>query len=137
MLRKVISYKDFNGNEQQDVCYFNLTKTEVMEMELETTGGMSEMLKNLIETKDSGMIMKIIKNIILKSYGEKSPDGKRFIKSDDLSAAFRQTNAYDELFMELLQDKDALENFMMGVLPDVGKSKEEIKALAESQMASM
>ena len=134
MLRKVIHCIDFDGRPQDEVCYFNLTKSEVLELDLEQNGGMSSMLKSLIETRDSATIMQIIKKIILRSYGEKSTDGRRFVKSEEISENFRQTMAYDELFMELLQDSKALEDFMMGVMPDVGMSREELHALAEKQL---
>ena len=105
MLTKTIKYTDYNGEEREEKFLFNLSKAELMEMELGTTGGMVETLKKIIETKDTPSLVKIFKDLILKSYGEKSADGKRFIKIDNegnsLSIGFSQTEAYSNLFMEL------------------------------------
>lgn len=134
MLRKVIDYTDFDGNKQQDVCYFNLTKSEVFEMEVTTEGGMSKMFETLAESKDGATIVSVIKKLILGSYGEKSPDGKRFIKSKELADAFFNSAAYDTLFMELLDPK-ALEDFLFGVLPLDGMTREQVRAQAANLLA--
>lgn len=117
MLKKRISYTDYNGNKREEDFYFNLTKAEIMEMEMSTTGGMTEMIQRIIETQDAPSIIKVFKEIIMKSYGEKSPDGKRFVKSPELSEAFSQTEAYSELFMELASDSDAASKFVNGIIP--------------------
>ena len=121
MLSKTIKYKDYNGVEREEKFFFNLTKAELMEMEIGTTGGFSEQIKQIIDTSDSGSIVKIFKDIILKSYGEKSLDGKRFIKVNDngvpLSIAFSQTEAYSQLFMELASDSGKAANFINGIIP--------------------
>ena len=117
MLKKRISYTDYNGNKREEDFYFNLTKAEIMEMEMSTTGGLTEMIQRIIETQDAPSIIKVFKDIIMKSYGEKSPDGKRFIKSQELSEAFAQTEAYSELFMELASDSDAASKFVNGIIP--------------------
>jgi hypothetical protein len=118
MLKKTISYTDFNGNERKEDFYFNLSKAEIMEMELGVTGGMTQMLKKVIAEQDSKRLVATFKEVILKAYGEKSPDGKRFIKSPALSAEFEQTEAYSELFMELASDADAAAIFMNGIIPN-------------------
>lgn len=117
MLKKTIPYTDYNGNERTEDFYFNLTKAEIMEMEMSTTGGLSEMIQNVVKTQDAPSIIKIFKDLILKAYGEKSPDGKRFIKSPELSAAFSQTEAYSQLFMELATDADKAAAFVNGIIP--------------------
>lgn len=117
MFAKTIKYTDYLGNAREETFLFNLSKAEVMEMELGTSGGISEMMRRLLETQDGPEISKIFKTLILKSYGERSPDGKHFFKSAEISENFRNTEAYSELFMELLQDKQALEDFMIGVMP--------------------
>lgn len=117
MLKKTITYTDYNGNERKEDFYFNLSKAEVMEMEMSTSGGLAQMINKIIETQDAPAIIKIFKDLILKAYGEKSPDGKRFIKSDELSAAFAQTEAYSNLFMELATDSDAAAKFVNGITP--------------------
>ena len=117
MLKKTITYTDYNGTERTEDFYFNLTKAEIMEMEMSTTGGLTEMIQRIIETQDAPSIIKVFKNIIMKAYGEKSPDGKRFIKSQELSESFAQTEAYSELFMELASDSDAASKFVNGIIP--------------------
>lgn len=122
MLKKTVLYTDYNENEREEDLYFNLSKAEIMEMELSISGGLAEMIQNVVKAQDGPSIMKIFKDIILKSYGEKSPDGKRFIKSDELSTAFSQTEAYSVLFMELVTDANAAAEFINGIIPaDVAK----------------
>ena len=117
MLKKTITYTDYNGVERTEDFYFNLKKSEIMEMELSTDGRLSEMIKKIIATKDIPSLMSIFKEFILKSYGEKSPDGKRFIKSKELSESFEQTEAYSELFMELANSDKAAAEFINGLVP--------------------
>lgn len=117
MLKKTITYTDYNQVERTEDFYFNLTKAEVMEMEMGTSGGMAEMIQRIIAAQDSPAIIKIFKELVLKAYGEKSPDGKRFIKSDEISTAFAQTEAYSNLFMELATDADAAAKFVNGIIP--------------------
>lgn len=131
MLEKTIKCKDFNGNEYSEVHRFNLTKSELTEMELSVNGGLSEMMNQVINTKDNATTIKIFKDLILKSYGHKSVDGKRFIKSEELSAEFEQTNAYDVLFMELIQNPEAAAEFIAGIMPgdvDIDSVKEIMKS---------
>ena len=118
MLKKTITYTDYNGVERTEDFYFNLTKAELMEMEIGTTGGMADMIKRIIDAKDAPAIIKIFKELVLNAYGEKSPDGKRFIKSKELSTAFSQTEAYSILFMELATDADKAAKFVNGIVPD-------------------
>lgn len=117
MLKKTITYTDYNGVERTEDFYFNLKKSEIMEMEMSTDGGLSEMIKKILATKDIPSLMSIFKKFILKAYGEKSPDGKRFIKSKELSESFEQTEAYSELFMELATSDKAAAEFINGLVP--------------------
>lgn len=117
MLKKTIKYTDFNGVEREEDFYFNLSKAEVTEMELEKEGGLSAHMERIVAANDNAAIVKEFKNIILKSYGEKSADGKRFIKSPELSIAFSQTEAYSELFVELATDAEAASKFINGIMP--------------------
>jgi len=119
MLKKTISYTDYDGNLRTEDFYFNLTKAEVTEMELSAEGGLSKMLEKIVASQDSKRIMEIFKDIILKAYGEKSPDGKRFIKNQELREGFAQTEAYSELFMELATNTDAASSFINGIVPSV------------------
>lgn len=117
MIKKTITYSDYNGVERTEDFYFNLSKAEVMEMELSTTGGLAEMIKRVVAAQDQPAIIKIFKDLILKAYGEKSADGKRFVKSDEIAIAFSQTEAYSVLFMELATDADAAAKFVNGIVP--------------------
>ena len=117
MLKKRIAYTDYNGTKREEDFYFNLNKAEIMEMEMSTTGGLTEMINRIIETQDAPSIIKVFKDIIMKAYGEKSPDGKRFVKSQELSESFAQTEAYSELFMELASDSEAASKFVNGIIP--------------------
>ena len=126
MLKKTITYTDYNGVERTEDFWFNLSKAEIMEMEMSTTGGLTETIQKVVQTQDAPAIIKIFKNLVLKAYGEKSPDGKRFIKSDELALAFSQTEAYSNLFMELATDADAAAKFINGIIPaDAAKAAKE------------
>lgn len=117
MLKKTITYTDYNGNERTEDFYFNLNKAELMEWAMGTTGGMVELINRVIAAQDTPTLIKVFKELVLLSYGEKSPDGKRFIKTDDITSAFTQTEAYSILFMELATDSDAASKFINGVIP--------------------
>lgn len=121
MIAKTVKYKDFNGVEREEKFFFNLTKAEVTEMELSINGGLGESIKQIVAANDTPQIIKIFKELLLKSYGEKSLDGKRFRKVDDagvpLSLAFSETEAYSTLFMELATDDVAAAEFVNGIMP--------------------
>lgn len=121
MIKKTIKYTDYNGVEREESFFFNLSKAELMEMEMGTAGGMAETIQKIVETQDGPGLVTIFKDLILKAYGEKSADGKRFVKINDagvrLSIAFSQTEAYSKLFMELATDADAASNFVKGIMP--------------------
>lgn len=122
MIKWPITYTDYNGEEQTEDFYFNLNKAEVMEMNLNANGAYSEYLQRIVDQRDGRQIAREYKHLILKSYGEKSPDGRRFIKSEELSSAFEQTEAYSELYMQLATNKEFAKKFMEGVFPKVESS---------------
>ena len=124
MLKKTITYTDYNGNVRTEDFYFNLTKAEINEMNLSTTGGLEQMIHEISSTMNVPKIAAVFKDLILRAYGVKSPDGRRFIKSKALSEEFSQTEAYSELYMELLQDETgaAANAFIEGVLPKAIRS---------------
>lgn len=117
MLKKPITYTDYNGIERTEDFYFNLTKAELMEMELSITGGLSEWITRISNEQNMPEIVKLFKKLILTAYGIKSADGKRFEKSEQISNEFAQTEAYSVLFMELAQDADAAAKFVNGIIP--------------------
>lgn len=122
MLKKTVTYVDYNGVERTEDFYFNLSKAEVAEMEMSVEGGFSKMLEEIVKSNDNARILELFKQMVLKAYGEKSADGKRFVKSKELSEAFSQTEAYSEIFMELALDEKAAAAFVNGIMPaNLGK----------------
>lgn len=117
MKKETIVYTDYNGVERKEDFFFNFTKAELLEMELGTTGGLSEMIQKIIDTHDTPAIIKIFKEIVLKAYGQKSADGKRFIKTPELTTEFMQTEAYSKLFMELATNADKAADFINKIVP--------------------
>ena len=117
MVKKTITYVDYNDNERTEDFYFNLSKAELMEMELSISGGLTEKIQSIIAAQDTPAIIKIFKELILKAYGQKSPDGKRFIKSQELQDEFSQTEAYSQLFMLLATDEKEAADFVNGIIP--------------------
>lgn len=117
MFKKEITFKDYNDVERKESFYFNLTKAELTEMELSQQGGLGKTIEKVVETKEIPKIMEIFKNLIQKSYGVKSEDGRRFKKSDEITKEFTETEAYSILFMELATDSDAAAAFVNGIIP--------------------
>lgn len=117
MYKKTMTYTDYNGEERTEDFYFNLTKAEITEMELSTEGGLRDKIQRITKAKDVPEIIRLFKELILKAYGVKSPDGKRFIKSDQLSEEFSQTEAYSDFFVELATNSDSASEFVNGIMP--------------------
>ena len=117
MLKKTITYEDFNGDETSEDFHFHLSKAELVELELSHQGGLSEALQRIVESEDGKAIIAEFKNIILSSYGQRSPDGKRFIKNQQLRDEFESSEAYSTLFMELVLNAEAAIEFINGVIP--------------------
>ena len=135
MYIKTIEYKDYDGNMRKEDFYFNLTPAEIMEMELSKEGGFDQWITRIANAQNTPELIKIFKELILKSYGEKSLDGKKFLKKDPetgrpLSEDFEQTAAYSVLFMELATNTEAASEFMNQVIPEdaaeaIEKAKED------------
>lgn len=117
MLKKTITYTDYNGNERVEDFYFNFTEAELAEMQLTTEGGLVEMVEKIVQAKDQPAIIRLFKELILKAYGVKSDDGRRFIKNSEVRDSFAQTEAYSILFMELGTDADKAAAFVNGIIP--------------------
>ena len=126
MLKKTITYTDFNGVERTEDFYFNLTKAEIAEMELEVPGGMTTMIERITKTQDTPSLIKVFKELILRSYGKKSDDGRRFIKNKELVEEFKDSEAYSELFMELATNAEAASAFVNGITPKIPEAAKKI-----------
>lgn len=118
MLKKTITYPDYNGATLTEDFFFNLSEAEVMEMEMSMDGGLSNYLTRIVQAQNRPQIIKVFKELILKAYGEKSMDGKQFMKSDAISAGFAATEAYSQLFMELATDDIKAAEFVNGITPN-------------------
>lgn len=117
MLKKTIVYIDYNGTTRKEDFYFNLTQAEVTELEVSVEGGLVEQINRIVAAQNGKVIIETFKDIILRAYGEKSPDGRRFIKNQEVRDAFAQTEAYSNLFMELATDAKAASEFVNGIVP--------------------
>ena len=128
MIKKTVTYVDYNGVERTEDNFFNLSKAELMEMEMSTPGGLAEKITRLTNEKDVPAIFKIFKELILKSYGKKSDDGRRFMKSVELSTEFEQTEAFSIILTELATDADAAAAFVNGIIPANMGDQKAVKA---------
>jgi len=126
MLKKTFKFVDYNGNPRTEDHYFNLTQAEVTELELSVDGGLTAMINRVVQAQNGRQIIDTMKDIILKSYGVKSPDGRRFIKNQEVRDAFVQTEAYSQFFMDLATNAQAASDFVAGIIP--AKTDEEPSA---------
>jgi hypothetical protein len=135
MLKKVIKYTDYNGVEREEPFYFNLNKAELIELEMSVDGGLTEFITRVVQTQDQKELIKLFKSFILKAYGVKSDDGKRFIKSPEISEEFASTEAYSELFMELMSSTENMTNFVNALAPQgVTVDEAQAKKFLEDRM---
>ena len=118
MIKKTITFTDYNGVDRTEDFYFNLTEAELTEMELSMAGGYQQYVQNVINAMDGPSLIRLFKDLIMRTYGIKSPDGREFRKSDEISRSFAQTEAYSKLFMELATDSKAAADFVNGVVSD-------------------
>ena len=127
MLKKTITYTDFNGEEVKEDFFFHLSKAELVELEMSHKDGLIATMNRIVEADDRGAIIAEFKRIILLSYGKKSPDGKRFIKNATMREEFESSEAYSTLFMELVTVTDSAIEFMNGIIPaDMVEATEEV-----------
>lgn len=125
MYKRSITYTDFDGNQRTETFYFNLSKAELTEMALSTEGGLDVYIQKVVESRNSAEIIRIFKELILKAYGEKSDDGRRFIKHRNgvrLADEFAETEAYSTLFMELATDENRAVEFFNNIIPQEAPS---------------
>jgi len=125
MLKREITFEDFNGLTCTETFYFNLSKSEILSLEASQVGGFKASIEKIIETENAKDLIEQFQLLILMAYGEKSDDGKRFVKSEEIKEAFRQSPAYDILFMELATNDKLAADFMLGIMPkDLAKAAE-------------
>jgi len=117
MLKKTITYEDFNGTETSEDFFFHLSKADLIELEMSHKDGLGETLQRIVDAGDGAQIMKEFKNLLLQSYGQRSEDGRRFIKTEELRKEFESSEAYSTLFVELVTDADAAAEFVNGIVP--------------------
>ena len=117
MYVKEMEYTDFNGAKRKEKFYFNLTKAEILDLELGKAGGLTEYIKKIIEAQDTPTIMALFKSLLLKSYGVKSDDGRRFIKNDEVRAEFEQTQAFSDLYILLALNDEEAAKFVNAIVP--------------------
>lgn len=117
MLKRTIKYKDFNDNEVSEDFYFNISRAELVRLEMSFDDGIEKAVKKMMETKDRAALINQFEDLVLKAYGQKSEDGKRFIKSTQLREEFAQHAAYEQLFFELITNEQTIADFILGVLP--------------------
>lgn len=127
MYIKPITYTDFNGNSLTENFMFNLSKAELIEMEADYPGGLQATIERITKERDGKTIVAIIKDLVLRSYGERSLDGRRFVKSDAMREEFSQTDAYSELFMELAMNSDKMAEFVNNIVPNIPEAPKAAK----------
>lgn len=135
MRKETITYTDYNNVTRTEDFFFNLNEAELTALQYGVDGGLKEMLERIVKSNDNKQIMACFHELIAKSYGEKSPDGRRFIKSEELSEAFMQTEAYNELMLRFMTDANYSAEFINDVLADVTKRTKERNAKKDENNA--
>lgn len=120
MFKDVIEYEDYNGDLRSQTVYFNLSKAEMIKMEVGIKGGYGAYLQQIAKSNDSAAMLNAFEEIVRKAYGIRSEDGTRFIKSSEITEEFMQTEAYSEFLMKLLQDSKYMAKFCNSIIPKVG-----------------
>lgn len=119
MLKEVVTYKDYDGTERTEDVYFHMTKRELIKWETESgSGGMDKFIERIVREEDRKTLINMFDDLILRAYGEKSDDGKAFIKTPEMRSKFENSACYDQLFYELLTSTEKLTNFVNGLIPE-------------------
>lgn len=121
MFKETVKYTDFDGNQREEDLYFHLSPAEMTQLQYSVKGGLKAKLEEAMKLQDGSAMMEFFVQIVKKAYGRKSPDGRKFEKSEEIYADFEQTNAYVELFMKLVTDEAFANRFISAVLPDMSK----------------
>lgn len=135
MLKKTITYTDYDGQQRTEDFYFNISKAEFAELDMGTPGGFTAKLKVISDRKDVPAMLEVFKELITMSYGVKSPDGRRMMKSPELSKEFMETEAYSELFTEIFQDVDNMAEFIVGIMPVDSETAQNAIAATKASIA--
>lgn len=117
MISWPITYTDYNGDTVKETCYFNIDKAELIQMQFDVNGTYNQYIERISQEHDLQRLGAEFTKLILGAYGKKSDDGRRFIKSEELTLSFKQSPAYSELLMQLLTDEEKAAKFMRGILP--------------------
>lgn len=117
MIKKTVTYTDFNGVERTESFYFGLTESELLDMEVEADGGITDYYQRIVDAKDSKAIVREVKNLLIRSYGEKDSDGKYFMKTPEIAKRFECSAAFVALYKELATDANAAAAFCNGIMP--------------------
>lgn len=128
MIKKTVTYTDYNGVERTESFYFHFSEAEILDMEMSTEGGFAERVQRIVDAKQQTELLKVIKQFVYDAYGVKSDDGKRFIKNDEVKTAFIESPAYSKIFMEMLGDDKIAAEFVNGVVP--ANMKDELAKIA-------
>lgn len=128
MYKKTITYIDYDDVERTEDFYFNMEVNEVTAFQASIPGGLSEYIQRIVQAKNTKEIIDVFENLIAVSYGEKSLDGRRFVKNEEVLNNFKQTRAYPALFMELATDDDAAAEFINGIMPKEDAKKAAVPA---------
>lgn len=135
MLKKVVTYTDFNGDSRTEALYFHLSQTELMKLNFET-GGVKDLLVEMVSKHDIAGITNLFDRLIRMSYGKKSQDGRNFVKRPEFTEDFVSTPAYDQIYMECISDENKAMEFMNGIMPEGVQansvSKEQAMAFIEN-----
>ena len=123
MIKKTVTYTDYNGEQRTETFYFHYTEAEILDMEMSEEGSFVDRIQRIIDAKDKTALMKLIKKFVIDAYGVKSEDGKRFMKNDELKTAFLECPAYSDIFMEMVTNDEIAAEFVNGVIPSTMKDR--------------
>lgn len=127
MIKKTITYQDFNGESHTEDFYFHLNEVEITELQFSKDGGLDKMLERIVNEQDNREIVAFFKELLIKSVGKKSPDGKLFVKNDEIRDAFIQSPAYPKLFMDMANSAESATVFVNGIIPKIPEFKKKDK----------
>lgn len=129
------TYTDYEGNERTEDFFFHVTKAEIMEMDFVEEGGLAKTVERIMATRDKKALLELFKSIVILAYGEKSADGRRFMKNEEIKKNFTETEAYSNIFVRLATDSKAASDFINNIVPaDV--QEEAAKISMDNKIAS-